>query len=267
LSKLLLLNAGGLGLEEAAGVPLVVSPRFPEPYDLVVVKGSIVGEGVSIGSLIAYQGLGGERVVRRASGGGIFRSSGGDHYILIIYREGTLKAVHDIIREEFNSLENTVIGIGKSSGRPFTEIYTSLKPERILESFSEWDVDEEDDFPRELLKPVLNKLLEEKWTDLLKPCGDGFITYRSIKGDYYFGLVGCIEDGLIRSIWPDSNIHVYPPGLARSIIKEAVLSPPSLTLGYSLANSFVSLVEYAGIGAEEIFSASKGFMVKAESFG
>ena len=264
MPRVLLVDAGTLSLSEAAAVPLFVAPRFPEGYEAVVAIGRISGPGVTVGSLTAVWSNG---VVRRASGGGEYRASSGDYYGVIVFSGGTLKWAYTVAVEEFSRYSGIVYGVGKSASRPFIELYSPTSLEAVVEeAFREWDVVEGvEPIPVELLEPIVDKLWRDEWVDPVR--GDGsLVSYRVTRGHGVFGLVGYVKDGLIRGLWPDSNIPVYPPGLARSLVREAVYSPPSPGLAYSLANSFISLLEYAGVEPEDIFAATEGFVRKADEY-
>ncbi len=264
MSKLLLVRLGAVSLQEATATPLFVAPRYPEGYDAVVVIGSISGGGTSVGSLQAVWS-GDSSIVRRPSGGGEYRASGGDYFFSIVFPQGTLRGVLNIAVEELDSVKGLVYGVGKSASRPYIEAYSTINPEGLLNQlFPDWSIEEGDPLDASLLESIIGKLTDYKWIDPIRGEGE-IVTHRVGRDKHYFGLVGIVRDGLIVSVWPDSNIHVYPPGLARSIIREAGMSPPSPSLAFTLANSFVGLVEYAGLDAEDIFDACMGFMDKAES--
>ncbi len=265
MPRVLLVDAGSLSLAEAAAIPLFAAPRFPEGYEALVATGRIDGSGVTVGSLAAVWSSGG--VFRRASGGGEYRASGGDYFGVIVFNGGTLKWAYEVAVDEFSRYSGLVYGVGKSASKPFIELYSPSSLEAVVEeAFREWDIVEDDEpVPRELLEPIVSKLSREEWIDPVR--GEGsLVSYRVTRNGSVFGLVGYVSDGLIRGLWPDSNIHVYPPGLARSLVKETVYSPPSPGLAYSLANSFISLLEYAGVEPEDIFAAAEGFVRKAEEY-
>ncbi len=264
MPRVLLVDAGTLSLSEAAAIPLFVAPRFPEGYGAVVATGRISGPGVTVGSLAAVWS---HSVVRRASGGGEYRAIGGDYYGVIVFSGGTLKWAYTVALEEFSRYSGIVYGVGKSASRPFIELYSPSSLEAVVEeAFREWDiVEDEEPIPRELLEPIVSKLSREEWIDPVRGRGS-LVSYRVARDRSVLGLVGYVGDGLIRGLWPDSNIPVYPPGLARSLVKEAVYSPPSPGLAYSLANSFISLLEYAGVEPEDIFAVAEGFVRKAEEY-
>ncbi|MCE4601041.1 MAG: hypothetical protein F7C38_05695 [Desulfurococcales archaeon] len=257
--KGLLVVNDSIPLSMAPAIPLFIAPRFPGGYDVVVAVSRLATGGLTVGSLGSLWS--GEDGVRRASGGGRYHAEAGDYHVAIVLRSGSLRWVYSRYEEELQG--DGVVGIGKSSGKPFVEVYTGRDPlGRIEELFP--GLEEGDPIEPELLEPIAVDLARDEWRDPIEG-GSRLASYRVASGRHYFGLVGVVgEEGLILRAWPDSTIHVYPPGLARSVVKEIGMAPPSMPLAFHAANGFLSLVEYAGVESNHIVEAFQGFIREAE---
>lgn len=261
--QLLILDAGKVKLVEAASLPLYIAAHFPANVDAVVTIARAREDGVSAGSLNAVWSN--EMAVRRASGGLKFNVQTGDYHLSIIFREGTLRYINlkymHIISKYNGDVE---IGLGKSANHPFIEVYSRNDPSRIIdEIFSNASIISEDEIDLELLDSVVRTLMEPSWVDPIDASNE-LISYRVSNGKYYIGIIGVAFDGLIKATWPDSNIHVYPAGIARGIFKEISEVPPSLPLAFHAANGFISGVEYVGVEPEHILEAFRGYILEAE---
>lgn len=261
--KLLILDAGRVRLVEAASLPLYIAAHFPANVDAVVTMARLREDGVSAGSLQAVWSN--ESAVRRASGGLKFNVRTGDYHLSIVFREGTLRYINikymHIIDRYGGDVE---IGLGKTANHPFIEVYSRNDPTSMVdEFFPNASVISEDEMDVELLDSVVRTLTEPSWTDPIDASKE-LISYRVSNGKYYIGIIGVAFDGLIKATWPDSNIHVYPAGIARGIFKEISEVPPSLPLAFHAAKGFMSGVEYVGVEPEHILEAFRGYILEAE---
>lgn len=260
--RILIVDAGRVDALESASLPLYISSHFPNSLDAVVSLARIEGRGVTAGSLnLIWEE---EEAVRRASGGLKFNVQPGDYHISIIFKEGSLKYINfkygGVIRE-YESKVN--VGLGKGATHPFIEVYSRRDPSSVIEDlFPEREVKEEE-FDTDLLERVKKALSNPTWIDPIS-ASRNLVSYRVSNGGYYVGVVGVAVDGLIKETWPDSNIHVYPPGVARGIFKEITEVPPSLPLAFHAANGFMTGVEFLGVEPEHIIEAFKGYILEAE---
>lgn len=261
--NLIIVDVGKAGLAEAASIPLYVASHFPNGVDVVVTMTRIMEDGVSAGSLNAIWSN--ERAVRRASGGLKFNAQAGEYHVSIVFKGGTLRYINLKYSEIINKYINDfTVGLGKSANHPFIEIYSRDDTTEIVHQIlPQANIVSEEELDPELLENIARTLTDPSWTDPIDATRE-LISYRVSNGKYYIGIVGVASDGLIRATWPDSNIHVYPAGIARGIFKEISEVPPSLPLAFHAANGFMSGVEYVGVEPEHILEAFRGYILEAE---
>jgi len=261
--KILILDAGRIRLVEAASLPLYIAAHFPANVDAVVTTARTREDGVSAGSLNAVWSN--EMAVRRASGGLKFNVRSGDYHLSIVFREGTLRYINLKYMHIISKYDGDVeIGLGKSANHPFIEVYSRNDPTSMVdEFFPDASITSKDEIDVELLEGVVRTLTEPSWIDPIDASHE-LISYRVSNGKYYIGIIGFAFEGLIKATWPDSNIHVYPAGVARGIFKEISEVPPSLPLAFHAANGFMSGVEYVGVEPEHILEAFRGYILEAE---
>lgn len=261
--RVMIVDAGRVGVAEAAAIPLYIAGHYPSGADMVVATARISEEGVSAGALNLVWSN--ERAVRRASGGLKASLQPGDHYLAIVLRSGSLRYLYTKYRDILAGYQDGVIvGLGRSAMRPFIEVYSRREPEGLVDAFTGgMEVAGEDELDPDLLVDVVGTLTDPAWVDPVEASSE-LVSYRVMNGNYYIGVVGYVEDGLIMETWPDSNIHVYPAGAARGIFKEISMVPPSLPLAFHAANGFLSGVEFVGVDPEHIMEAFRGYITEAE---
>lgn len=261
--RVLYMDAGRVTLAEAASIPLYVATHYPGGYEAVVVAARFGEGGVSAGALnIVWSG---ETAVRRASGGVRVEVQPGDYHLTIVYGGGSLRECEERTSQALRSGGFGVHGgLGKAAGRPFLELYSGRDPAPLLdEVLPVAGLSRGEALDPALLGDAARTIMDPSWLDPVEGEG-GPVAFRVQRGLYYFGVVGYASDGLIVASWPDSNIHVYPAGAARRVFRELRMVPPSMLVAFHAANGFISSVEYAGVEAEHILEAFKGYITEAE---
>ncbi len=256
MARILVVDAGRIEPVEAAAMPLYLAPRIPEGVDAVVGLARFSDGGHVVGAL----GLAGRGSVRRHSGGPPYSVEPGDYYMVVVERWGSPRDLYDRVRALAGG--GVAVAPGKTAARPYAELYSRHGLEGLVESLHPGVVVEEAFLDTDLLASHVERLGDPRWLDPYE-CDGVEVSYVVERGGLRFGLRGCVGEGLVLGTWPDSDIYAYPPGLARSIVRELSMIPPSPAAAVHAVNTWLGMVEYWGVEAEDLLEAFRGYMERA----